>query len=71
VGLFLRSGEKTYIAALPTQRMFRRLDSSDPIIFWGVVPLRGVAQGRYQIGYVLQGRGGVRVVLSGAWAEVF
>ena len=70
VSLVLRSGERTYVAALPMQRMFRRLGSGDQSVFWGVVPLRGVARGRYQIAYILQGTGGVRVVLSDAWAEV-
>jgi hypothetical protein len=70
VAIFLRGGGKTYVAPLVTQRVFRGIGSPDLTIFWGVVPLRGVAPGRYQIGYVLRGTGAVRVVPSGAWADV-
>jgi len=70
VSLLLRGGRKTYAAPLATQRVYRGIGSPDLTIFRGVVPLRGVAPGRYQIGYVLRGTGAPRVVLSDAWAEV-
>jgi hypothetical protein len=70
VALFLRSRANTYVAALPTQRMFRRLGSSDQFIFWGVVPLRGAAPGRYQIGYVLRDKGAAEVISTDAWVDV-
>lgn len=51
--LWLQSEGRLYWGELKTQRLFRAPGDSDWLVFWNTLPLRGIAPGRYRLGYAL------------------